>query len=57
MISLRNDYIRIPDDIEFLLEICRDLIKKFKEENPNKDLPITIKQLIRLRNIEKIHIR
>ena len=55
--NFENGYIRIPDDIEFLLDICRDLIRWFKEENPYKEIPINIEQLTRLRNIEQIYTK
>ena len=57
MINLKNNYIKIPDDIEFLLDFCRALMKKIKEDNPNKVVPINSEQLTRLRNIEKIYVR
>ena len=57
MINLKNNYIKIPDDIEFLLDFCRDLIRKIKEDNPNKAVSINSEQLTRLRNIEKIYTR
>lgn len=53
MIHLKNDYIKIPDDIEFLLDLCRDLIGYFRSENPNKELPINFDQISRLRSIER----
>ncbi len=57
MIHLENNYIKIPDDIEFLLDFCRDLMRKIKEDNPNKVVSIKSEQLTRLRNIEKIYTR
>jgi len=57
MINLKNNYIKIPDDIKFLLDFCRDLMRKIKEDNPNKVVPINSEQLTRLRNIEKIYTR
>ncbi|MFX1574252.1 MAG: hypothetical protein ACFFB0_16030 [Promethearchaeota archaeon] len=45
--------LQIPDDIDFLLDLCRDLIRIFKKCNPNKDLPINREQIAKLRNIEK----
>ncbi len=57
MNSSENNYIRIPNDIAFLLDLCRGLIRWFKEDNPNKELPINFKQLTRLRNIEKIYTK
>lgn len=53
MINLKNDYIKIPDDVEFLLDLCRDLISYFRSDNPNKELPINYNQISRLRSIEK----
>jgi len=57
MINIENNYIKIPDDIEFLLDFCRALIRKIKEDYPNRVVPINSKQLTRLRNIEKIYTR
>ena len=53
MINPNNEYIKIPDDIKFLLNLCRDLISYFRSINPNKELPISYNQISRLRRIEK----
>ena len=45
--------IKIPDDIDFLLDLCQDLIKSFKKINPNKDIPIEREQIARLNSIAK----
>lgn len=37
--------INISDDIDFLLDLCRDLIKFVKRVNPNKDIPIEREQI------------
>ncbi|MBY8986062.1 MAG: hypothetical protein KGD65_13385 [Candidatus Lokiarchaeota archaeon] len=37
--------INISDDIDFLLDLCRDLIKFVKRVNPNKDIPIEHEQI------------
>lgn len=57
MKNLENSYIRIPEDIKFLLEFCRNLLGKIKEGDPNKELPVSIEQLKRLRIIEKIYAK
>jgi hypothetical protein len=57
MSDLENNYIRIPEDISFLLEFCRALLRKIKDGNPNKDLPVSIEQLKRLRSIEQIYLK
>ncbi|MFX0024413.1 MAG: hypothetical protein ACFE9S_18995 [Candidatus Hermodarchaeota archaeon] len=54
---MENNYIRIPEDIKFLLEFCRDLLRKIKDGSPNKELPVSIEQLKRLRIIEKIYVK
>ncbi|MFX1456237.1 MAG: hypothetical protein ACFFDB_12755 [Promethearchaeota archaeon] len=41
------------DDIAFLLDLCRDLIKLFKEINPNIDIPIEREQIVKLNRIAK----
>ncbi len=53
--NLENNYIRIPEDIKFLLEFCRELLRIVKEGNLNNELPVSIEQLKRLRIIEKIY--
>ncbi len=45
--------IKIPDDIDFLLDLCRDLIKLLKKMSPNKDIPIEREQLAKLNRIAK----
>jgi hypothetical protein len=48
-------YIRIPDDINFLLEFCRILLREIKKINPTNNLPVSFEQLKRLRTIEQIY--
>ena len=55
MNEFENNYIRIPDDIEFLLNLCRDLIRIIKESNQNEEVPITAEKLARLRMIRKLY--
>ncbi|MFX0144873.1 MAG: hypothetical protein ACFE9C_12430 [Candidatus Hodarchaeota archaeon] len=55
MSNFENHYIKIPEDINFLLEFCRVLISKIKDDNPNKEIPISIEQLKRLRSIEQVY--
>ncbi len=43
----------ISDDIDFLLDLCRDLITMLKKENPDNDIPINREQLAKLRDIQK----
>ncbi|MFX1366936.1 MAG: hypothetical protein ACFE9Y_18595 [Promethearchaeota archaeon] len=57
MSNLENNYIRIPDDINFLLEFCRNLLRQIKNDNPNKEIPVSVEQLKRLRNIEQIYTK
>ena len=47
-------YIKIPEDINFLLELCRVLLRRIRADNPNEDIPVTIEELKRLRSIEEI---
>ena len=56
MDNFENKYIQIPDDIDFLLDLCQDLIKLLRKNNPNKDLPIDRKQIAKLNSIaRRIH--
>jgi len=55
MSESEDRYIRIPDDIHFLLELCRDLLRKYKETYPNNEIPVSFEQLKRLRSIEQIY--
>ena len=55
MTNLEDKYIRIPEDINFLLDFCRVLLRKVRDGNRNKELPVSIEQLKRLRNIEQIY--
>ncbi|KKM03018.1 hypothetical protein LCGC14_1778650 [marine sediment metagenome] len=43
----------ISDDIDFLLDLCRDLIILLKKQNPDKDVPINREQLAKLMRIQK----
>lgn len=45
MINPNNEYIKIPNDIKSLLNLCRDLISHFRSNNPNKELPINYNQI------------
>ena len=53
MTNNENNYIRIPNDVEFLLELCRDLLKTLKTYSPNEDIPINRDQLAKLNAIAK----
>jgi len=53
MNNFDNNYIQIPKDIEFLLELCRDLINLIKKGSPNEDIPINREQLAKLNSIAK----
>ena len=53
MSNFENNYIQIPDDIDFLLDLCRDLIGLLKKCSPNEDIPIDRGQLVKLNNIAK----
>jgi len=56
MNNFENKFIQIPEDIDFLLDLCRDLIELLREISPNKDLPIDRKQIAKLNSIaKKIH--
>ena len=43
----------ISDDIDFLLDLCRDLITLLKKQNPGRDVPINREQLAKLMRIQK----
>ncbi|MHA1931814.1 MAG: hypothetical protein ACW96X_04690 [Promethearchaeota archaeon] len=45
--------IKDSDDIDFLLDICRNLIKSFKRVNPDEDIPIERDQIAELNRIAK----
>ena len=53
MSNFENKIINISDDIDFLLDLCRDLIKFVKKVNPNKDIPIEREQIAKLNRIAK----
>ena len=53
MNNFDHNYIQIPKDIEFLLELCRDLINILKKDSPNGDIPINRQQLAKLNSIAK----
>lgn len=53
MNNFGNNYIQIPEDIEFLLDLCRDLIRVLRENCPNNDLPIDRNQMAKLNRIAK----
>jgi hypothetical protein len=52
---MKDKCIRIPEDTNFLLEFCRILLRKVEENNPNKEIPVSIEQIKRLRSIEQIY--
>ena len=53
MSIFEDSYIKNSDDIGFLLDLCRDLIKLLKKLSPNKDIPIDLDQLAKLNRIAK----
>ncbi len=56
MSDSEDRYIRIPDDIHFLLEFCRNLLRKYKDNYPTNEIPVSIDQLKKLRSIEQIYM-
>lgn len=50
-----DKYIKVPEDITFLLELCRVLLRRIRTENPNVDIPVSIDEIKRLRSIEEIY--
>ncbi|MFX1280793.1 MAG: hypothetical protein ACFFA3_15565 [Promethearchaeota archaeon] len=48
-------YIKVPEDITFLLELCRVLLRRIRTDNPNQDIPVSINELKRLRSLEEIY--
>ena len=56
MSELADNYIRIPDDINFLVDFCRELLRKFKENYPTNEIPVSIEQIKKLRSIEQIYM-
>ena len=53
MENFDNKYIQIPKDIEFLLDLCRDLINLLKKYSPNEDIPLDRAKLAKLNSIAK----
>ena len=53
MNNFDNKDIKISDDIDFLLDLCRDLIKFVKKVSPNQDIPIKREQIAKLNRIAK----
>ena len=53
MSNFDNKDIKISDDIDFLLDLCRDLIKFVKKVSPNQDIPIKREQIAKLNRIAK----
>jgi hypothetical protein len=51
--DINNINIQIPEDIDFLLELCRDLIRLLKQSNPHQEIPINREQIAKLKSIEK----
>ncbi|MFW9876449.1 MAG: hypothetical protein ACFFG0_25425 [Candidatus Thorarchaeota archaeon] len=45
MSNFENTYIQIPDDIDFLLDLCRDLTTLLKKCSPNENIPIDCDQI------------
>jgi len=43
----------MSEDMKFLLDLCRELIRVFKKCNQNKELPIDRNQLAKLKSIEE----
>jgi hypothetical protein len=55
MYMTEDKYIEIPEDITFLLELCRVLLRRIRADNPTEDIPVSIDEIKRLRNIEEIY--
>jgi hypothetical protein len=55
MSIVEDKYIKLLEDINFLLELCRVLLRRIKTYNPNKEIPVSIEELKRLRSIEQIY--
>jgi len=53
MSNFENNYILIPEDIDFLLDLCRDMIALLKKCSLNEDIPINHEQLAKLNSIAK----
>lgn len=53
MSNFENNYILIPEDIDFLIDLCRDMIALLKKCSPNEDIPINHEQLAKLNSIAK----
>ncbi|MHA2282131.1 MAG: hypothetical protein ACXAC5_14915 [Promethearchaeota archaeon] len=53
MSNFEDKDIKFSDEIDFLLDLCRDLIKLFKKVNPNEDIPIDREQIAKLNRIAK----
>ncbi|MFW9782477.1 MAG: hypothetical protein ACFFFB_09365 [Candidatus Heimdallarchaeota archaeon] len=49
----RDSYGRKIEDINFLLEVCRVLLRKLREMN--EDIPFGIEEIKRLRDIEDVY--
>ncbi|MFX1480890.1 MAG: hypothetical protein ACFFCI_22625 [Promethearchaeota archaeon] len=43
----------MSEDIKFLLDLCREVIRVFKKYNRNKELPVDRNQLAKLKSIEE----
>lgn len=48
-------YIKVPEDITFLLELCRVLLRRIRTDSPNQDIPVSIDEIKRLRSLEEIY--
>jgi hypothetical protein len=44
---------QLLEDIDFLLDLCRDLIKLIKQSIPHQEIPINRDKIAKLRSIEK----
>ncbi len=53
MSILEDKGTNVLEDIDFLLDLCQDLIKSFKIISPSEDIPIDRKQIAKLNSIAK----
>ena len=53
MNNFDNKDIKISDDLDFLLDLCRNLIKFVKRVSPNNNIPIEREQIAKLNRIAK----
>ncbi|MHA2392578.1 MAG: hypothetical protein ACXAEX_11600 [Promethearchaeota archaeon] len=52
---MENIYRQKPEDINFLLELCRVFLRKFKDNN--EEIPVSLEQLKRLRSIDQSYTK